>query len=91
MRKRKHKALLPQESNSEGTAESEAEMAEDIMIIGGVNKMPTTLRKGDRVNPVAGTGGLEHLILWWLATEAMAAKMAYKEPKKSFTNLLLEL
>ena len=64
MRKRKHKALLPQESNSKGTAESEPEMAEDMMIVEGVDKMPTTLRRGDRVNSVAGTGGLEHLVPW---------------------------
>ena len=53
--------------------------------------MLTTLQKSNRVNPIASTSGLEHLILQWLATEAMSTKIAYKEPKESFTELLLEL
>ena len=91
MRKQKCKAPLPRKSNGEGTAESEAETAEDTEVVGGVDEMPTTLQRGDRVNPVAGTGGLEHLVPRWLATEAMAAETAYEEPKESFTDLLLEL
>ena len=53
--------------------------------------MLTTLQKSDRVNSITGTGGLKHLVLQQLATEAMSTKIAYKEPKESFTKLLLEL
>ena len=63
MRKWKCKAPLSQESNSEGFTESEPEMGDDMIVVGGVDKMPTTLQRGNRVNSIAGTGGLEHLIL----------------------------
>ena len=53
--------------------------------------MLTTLQRGNKVNSIAGTGGLEYLVLQWLTTEAMATETAYKEPKESFTELLLEL
>src|SRR5205809_1028949 len=51
-RKRKHKALLSQESNGEGSAESKPEMGNDTIVVGGVDEMLTTLQRGNGVNPV---------------------------------------
>ena len=51
--------------------------------------MPTTLQRDNKVNSITSTSGLEHLVLWWLTIEAMSTETAYKELKKSFTELLL--
>src|SRR5437773_5316904 len=63
MQKWKCKALLSQESNGEGSVESKFKMGDDMIVVGRVDEMLTTLQKGNRVNSVASTGGLEHLIL----------------------------
>ena len=91
MVRQKRKALPPQETLGEGTAEPTPEMGKDREAIGGIDEMSTSLRRGNRINPVAGTGGLEHLVPRWLAMEAISTETAYEEPKKSFTELLLEL
>ena len=64
MRKWKCKAPLSQEFNSEGSAESKPEIGDDTIVVGEVDKMLTTLQRGNRVNSIAGTGSLEYLILW---------------------------
>ena len=43
MQKQKHKALLSQESNNKGSTESEPKIGNDIIVVGGVNEMLTTL------------------------------------------------
>jgi hypothetical protein len=57
----------------------------------GVDKMPTSLQRGDDAYPVAGTGGLELLVPWSVVMEAMATETAFEEPKESFMKLLLEM
>jgi hypothetical protein len=49
------------------------------------------LRWDDGSSTVVGTGGLEHLMPRWVATEAMSTETAYEELEESFTNLLLSL
>jgi hypothetical protein len=57
----------------------------------GVNEMPTSLQQGNNVYSVAGTGGLELLVPWLVVIEAIATETTFKEPKKSFMKLLLEM
>ena len=57
----------------------------------GDGEMPSTLRRGDGADPVTGTGGLEHLVLWGVAREAVSTETAYEELKESLIDLLLEL
>ena len=39
-------------------------MGDNMIVVGGVNKILTTLQKGNRVNPVTNTSSLEYLVLW---------------------------
>ena len=47
--------------------------------------------QGGNNGKAAGTGGLEHLIPQWVATEAMSTETAYDEPTESMQDLLLIL
>jgi hypothetical protein len=87
---RKRKAPQPQKTTSEGTAQQMPKTGKKNPE-GTVDETSTTLQRGNSVNPIVGTGGLEHLVPRWVATEAIATETAYGEPKESFTKLLLEL
>src|SRR5204863_6332061 len=47
--------------------------------------------QGGNNDKAAGTGGLEHLVLRWVATEAMSTETAYDEPAESMQDLLITL
>ena len=81
----------PKDATGIGAADLPSEMDEDNKSQQGDSKMPSTLRRGDEADPVTGTGGLEYLMLQGVAREAASAKMAYKKPKESLIDLLLEL
>ena len=78
MWKRKRKAPQPQKTISEGSATSMSETDKDTAR--DVGEMPMTLLRGDSVNPVIGTRGLEYLVPRWIVAESMATKTAYEEP-----------
>ena len=60
--RRKCKAPPPQETIGEETAEPTPETGKDRETIEGIDEMSTSLQRGDRINPVASTGGLEHFV-----------------------------
>ena len=83
--------LRPKDAAGMGAADPPSEMDEDDESRRGNGETPSTLRRGDGADPVTGTGGLEHLVPRGVAREAAFAKMAYKKPKESLIELLLEL
>jgi hypothetical protein len=89
--RQKPKALLSQKTTGEGTADSKPKVGKNKQKREGVDETSTFLRRGNGISLVTGTGGLEHLVPRWVAMEAMSTETAYKEPKESFTELLLEL
>ena len=47
--------------------------------------------QGGNDGKAAGTGGLEYLVPWWVATKAMSTETAYDEPVESMQDLLIAL
>ena len=81
----------PEDATGMGAANPSSEMDKDDESRQGDSEMPLTLQRGDRADPITGTGGLKHIMLWGVVREAASAEMAYEELKESLIDLLLEL
>jgi hypothetical protein len=91
--RRRPDTLLPTAAASTGTAgvtprdEADYSMDEGIELENGTHPLPGSMRRNDD-GTVAGTGGLEHLVLRWVAQEALSTETAYEEPKPPLTDIL---
>src|SRR2546421_16007 len=69
----------PENAASSGTAWLESKMGEGERRQPGIDKMSTTLRRGNGTNPDASTGSLEYLMPQRVAIAATLSEMAYDE------------
>ena len=87
--KRKRKALSPRKATGRVTEKTKPKRGKGRAE--GIGETLSTLRRGDGLNPIAGTGGQEHLVPRCVAAEAAATETASEEPAETLTEMLLEL